>query len=91
VHDAVDIEPDDHLIGMPLHRRQDVPGFGHGVGFPHLAGLLGQYEVMRLPAAAKKILVSVLLASSDPCATVREPEELIGIREPDCRDLIDLD
>ena len=48
MHDAVDVEPDDHLVRMPVHRCQDVPGLGHGVGLPHLAGLLGQHEIMRL-------------------------------------------
>jgi hypothetical protein len=40
VHDAVDIQPNNHLIRMPIHGRQDEGGLGHGVGLPHGAGLL---------------------------------------------------
>jgi hypothetical protein len=58
VHDAVDIQPDNHLIRMPIHGRLDVGGLGHGVGLPHGAGLLGQYEVMRLaePIQARHVV-----------------------------------
>ena len=36
-------------FGCRFHRCQDVPGLGHGVGLPLLAGLLSKHEVMGLP------------------------------------------